>query len=190
MCAAVNNNTKPRSINLVLGLTGSVACIKISEKGYSLDIVVVPTKNALFFFDKDKLDKRVKVYTDEDEWSSWKQKGDPVLHIELRKWADMMLIAPLDANTMAKIANGMCDNLLTSIIRAWDTKNPILVCPAMNTFMYNHPHTERHIEILKSLNFHIIYPVVKMLACGDNGIGGMESPGEISKVVFEYLEKN
>lgn len=60
------------------------------------------------------------VLTDDHEWSSWSQRGDPVLHIELRKWADICLIAPLSANTLAKIANGLADNLLTSTLRAWD----------------------------------------------------------------------
>jgi len=56
----------------------------------------------------------VNVYGDIDEWS-WKKRGDEVLHIELRKWADLLLIAPLSANTMAKISNGICDNLLVCL---------------------------------------------------------------------------
>jgi len=69
---------------------------------------------------------------DEDDWRSWKTVGDNVLHIELRRWADAMLIAPLSANTLAKVANGMCDNLLTCVVRAWDWQKPLLVrscCP-------------------------------------------------------------
>lgn len=74
--------------------------------------------------------------TDKDEWESWKLKGDKVLHIELRKWAHIMLIAPLSANSLAKISNGLCDNLLMSIVRAWDFNKPFIVAPAMNTYMY------------------------------------------------------
>jgi phosphopantothenoylcysteine decarboxylase len=55
------------------------------------------------------------VYTDRDEWNAYKQRGDPVLHIELRKWADVMIIVPLSANTLAKLANGLCDNLLVIV---------------------------------------------------------------------------
>lgn len=54
----------------------------------------------------------------EDEWHAWKEVGDPVLHIELRRWADCLLIAPLSANTLAKIAQGFCDNLLTCVVRS------------------------------------------------------------------------
>lgn len=64
---------------------------------------------------------------DESDWRDWQKVGDPVLHIELRRWADIFVIAPLSANTLAKMANGMCDNLLTCIVRAWDFKNKLLV---------------------------------------------------------------
>jgi len=53
---------------------------------------------------------------------TWNKRGDPVLHIELRKWADAILVSPLSANTLAKISNGICDNLLTLIFRCWDMK--------------------------------------------------------------------
>ncbi len=64
---------------------------------------------------------------DEDDWRSWKTVGDDVLHIELRRWADIMVIAPLSANTLAKVANGLCDNLLTCVVRAWDWQKLLLV---------------------------------------------------------------
>ncbi|ORE20528.1 flavo protein [Rhizopus microsporus] len=67
---------------------------------------------------------------------SWKKISDPILHIQLRDWADIMVIAPLDANTMGKIANGLCDNLLTCILRAWNVMKPVIACPAMNTSIY------------------------------------------------------
>ena len=65
---------------------------------------------------------------DEEEWHEWQKKGDPVLHIELRKWADLLVVAPLSANTLAKLAQGLCDNCLTSVVRAWDWSKPLLVC--------------------------------------------------------------
>lgn len=64
---------------------------------------------------------------DEDEWHEWSQVGDPVLHIELRRWADVFVVAPLSANTLAKMANGLCDNLVTCIARAWDFTRPLIV---------------------------------------------------------------
>lgn len=71
-----------------------------------------------------------------------------MLHIELRKWADCFLIAPLSANTMAKIVNGLCDNLLTNVARAWDYKKLMILAPAMNTMMYDNPITGKQIKKL------------------------------------------
>jgi len=101
-------------VNVLIAITASVASIKLTElyemikKEYG-NVKVVSTKLALHFVPPDC---DILIMTDNDEWSSWKQRGDPVLHIDLRNWADVLLIAPLDANTMAKIANGICDNLL------------------------------------------------------------------------------
>jgi len=64
-----------------------------------------------------------------------------VLHIDLAKWADIFVIAPCSANTLAKLAYGICDNLLTSVARAWDADRPLVIAPAMNTHMWTHPHT-------------------------------------------------
>ena len=80
---------------------------------------------------------------DEEEWHQWQQKGDPVLHIDLRKWADLLIVAPLSANTLAKVAQGLCDNCLTSVVRAWDFTKPLLVntlkCGTTFAFVYACP---------------------------------------------------
>lgn len=73
------------------------------------------------------LSASVSLAGDEDEWRGWKQVGDPVVHIELRRWADVFVIAPLSANTLAKLANGLCDNLVTCVARAWDFNRPLVV---------------------------------------------------------------
>jgi phosphopantothenoylcysteine decarboxylase len=72
-----------------------------------------------------------------------------VLHIELRKWAEVFVVAPLDANSLAKISVGISDNLLTTVARAWDFKKPMVVCAAMNTAMWDHPVTAKGLAILK-----------------------------------------
>ncbi|KAK2562959.1 Phosphopantothenoylcysteine decarboxylase [Acropora cervicornis] len=77
-----------------------------------------------------------------------------------------MVIAPLDANTMAKISCGLCDNLLTCTIRAWDVKKPLLFCPAMNTFMWEHPITSVQVKQLIHMGYTHIPPIKKTLACG------------------------
>ncbi|KAI9275525.1 flavoprotein [Phascolomyces articulosus] len=189
---------KSKKINILIGATGSVASIKIPElvdlfkQNPDYDVRVVPTKAAHFFFTQEQVN--AEIYTDEQEWALWKKKTDPVLHIDLRNWADIMIIAPLDANTLAKIANGLCDNLLTCVLRAWDPRKPIIACPAMNTNMWMHPFTSRHISVLREmLNFQIIDPISKTLACGDTGIGAMEEPGMIvskmTNIINEQVNK-
>ena len=109
---------------------------------------------------EDKPPPIVTEFTDSDEYSCFKKRGDPVLHIEIRNAASLLVIAPLSANTLAKISNGICDNLLTNVYRCWPYKQdktsgswsiykPIIVAPAMNTQMYEHPITEKQ---LKELN--------------------------------------
>jgi len=101
-----------------------------------------------------------KFYNDSSEWQRWGKRGDTVTHIDLRNKAEVCVIAPCSANTLGKIANGLCDNLATSIIRAWDFKKPLLIAPAMNTAMWENPITKRqldsiranHIEIMNSQN--------------------------------------
>ncbi|KAI8437114.1 hypothetical protein MSG28_010465 [Choristoneura fumiferana] len=112
------------------------------------------------------------VYDDSAEWA-WRQYGDPVVHIELRNWADVVVIAPLDANSLAKLALGICDNLLTTTIRAMDLTKPLLFCPTMNDVMWNHPITQIHINTLKSWGLKEVPPIVKLAMCGEIGMGGI-----------------
>lgn len=106
-----HGNEKPR---IIMAASGSVAAIKFGIVAESLcewaEVKAVATKSALHFIDKMALPVGLELYTDEDEWSSWKKIGDNVLHIELRKWADAMVIAPLSANTLAKVI--LCSFLL------------------------------------------------------------------------------
>ena len=84
-----------------------------------------------------------------DEWPGTRyHRGDEVLHIEFRKWADLLIVAPLDANTLAKFALGISDNFLTCIFRAWDFAKPVFLAPAMNTLMWDSPVTLRHLRQL------------------------------------------
>jgi phosphopantothenoylcysteine decarboxylase len=87
----------------------------------------------------------------------------------------------LSANTLAKIANGYCDDLLTNIARAWDFNKRFIVCPTMNTKMYEHPITAKHLDILDDWGIEIIDPQVKTLVCKETGIGAMCNISEIVK---------
>ncbi|CAH3042976.1 unnamed protein product [Porites lobata] len=174
MATETSTSATNQSKNVLIGVTGSVASIKLSKLVEELlllpskpNIQVIATDCSTHFFDESKI--RAKVFRDKDEWEAWRTIQDPVLHIELRRWADLMVIAPLDANTMAKIANGLCDNLLTCTVRAWDMKKPLLFCPAMNTFMWEHPITSSHVEQLVNIGYTHVPPIRKTLACGDTG---------------------
>jgi phosphopantothenoylcysteine decarboxylase len=206
--------------NVLLGATGSVAAIRVPELYRQLRLAghavkVVTTRAALYFFDPASLDPGA-VVRDEDEWPGrnagrlW-QRDDPVLHIELRRWADLFAVAPLDANTLAKLANGLSDNCLTCVWRAWDAARPVVLAPAMNTLMWQHPLTGRHLRQLASdngggdvprgvdldgvvawINEHcprlrIVGPQSKRLACGDVGPGAMADVAEIVNEIGRLL---
>ena len=129
---------------------------------------------------------------DEDEWNLWDRLGDPVLHIELRRWADLILIAPASANMMSKMSLGLADDLLLTTLRAWDMKSkPCIICPAMNTYMWNHPATMTSMNILRDWGVIIVEPAVKLLACNDEGKGALAHvPDIISLVKSVIIEKN
>ena len=97
-----------------------------------------------------------------------------MLHIDLAKWADRFIIAPLSAHTLAKLAHGFADNLLTQAVLAYDaTIQPIYLAPAMNQQMWHNPATQANLQLLKERNFTIWEPASGLQACGDNGTGRM-----------------
>lgn len=186
---------------LLLGVTGSVAAIhtptlfaELTNAGH--EVRVVATARSLHFFDplafartpEGERDRAV-VSLDEDEWRDYR-RGDPVLHIELRRWADALLIAPLDAHTLGKLAGGLCDNCLTCVVRAWDRTRPLIVAPAMNTLMWEHPATARHLAQLAAdvgPRFALVPPITKRLACDDVGPGALADRADLLAAVARAL---
>jgi len=207
--------------NVLLGVTGSVAAIRtpalfaaLTRAGH--DVRVVATNASLYFFDPAEVaspDAKV-VTLDADEWPGRDggrryRRDDSVLHIELRRWAELFLIAPLDANTLAKLANGLADNCLTCVWRAWDPARPVVLAPAMNTLMWEHPLTVRHLRqiaetvtdwpvpklddaeaLIEWINGYasrlvIVPPISKRLACGDVGPGAMAEVEPIAEAVMK-----
>jgi phosphopantothenoylcysteine decarboxylase len=204
---AITPSTIPLSTHkphiLVLA-TGSVATIKLplllaQLLQHTPHVRAILTPSAMHFIDGLELPPSVTIYTDDDEWA-WRSRVDLVLHIELRRWADLLLIAPLSANSLGAIASGLCPGLGLSVVRAWDTegiveglegarrRKMIFVAPAMNTQMWIHPLTATQLRLLKSWGwFRVLYPVSKILACGDTGVGGMMEVAGIVKHVIGYL---
>lgn len=175
---------------ILLGVTGGIAAYKtpnlirlLKKKG--ANVIVVATSNALNFVTKLTLQtvSNNKVYVDEFDI-----KDFDVEHISLAKKADMLLIAPLSANTLGKIANGIADNLLTSLVLAFD--KPVVLCPAMNTNMWQNAIVQDNLTKLKNINFKIIEPVSGLLACGDVGIGKMKDESDIVDNVISTLNYN
>jgi len=150
--------------HLLWGLTGSVATIKaplLALEWYKIgwQAQAVFTEAARYFLDErsfeDVRSQCARLWEDRDEWpGAVYTRGQEIPHIQLRDWCDLLVIAPLDAQTLAKIALGLSDNLLTSLLRAWDRRKPILVAPAMNTHMWYHPLTVRHLATWASFFLH------------------------------------
>lgn len=186
----------PDHTHVLLVTTGSVASIKapliVKEllRYRNVRVEVVSTKSSLTFFDaKDVEEAGSRVWTDDDEWSEPYKIGDPILHIELRRWADIVLIAPCSANTLAKIAGGFCDNLVTSLLRALSPTTPTYIFPAMNTLMYEHPLTAEHLRVVRDvIRYNVVGPIGKNLACGDAGLGAMTEWRDIVRIVVEKYQ--
>ena len=176
------------SKNVVLGVTGGIACYKacqlvssLKKKGYSVDVIM--TKNACEFVSPltyETLSGRPVVVSTFDRNHPWE-----VEHISLAKKADIFVIAPATANIIGKIACGIADDMLSTTVMA--TKSPVLVAPAMNTNMYENPVVRENIARLKSLGYLFIEPSVGRLACGDVGKGKMAEPSEIEAEIEKIL---
>ena len=159
----------------------------------SLSIVSSPTTLHIYisFFQSPSYSSSSQYIADaEEEWNDYKSLRDSVLHIDLRNWADICIVAPLSAHTLGKIANGLCDDLLTCILRAWDFEKvkPIVLAPAMNTAMWEHPLTNAQLDTVKCFGrgedkgaVVVVQPVAKTLACGDVGVGAM---AELDDIIF------
>jgi phosphopantothenoylcysteine decarboxylase / phosphopantothenate---cysteine ligase len=165
---------------ILIGVTGGIAAYKVCEVVSTLakagaEVCVVLTEGAQQFVSALTFATlaRSRAYTDADFWSA--EHGSP-LHIALAQWAEVILIAPMTANTTAKLALGLADNLLTNIVLA--TSAPILLAPAMNTQMWEQTTVQSHWQILQK-RFHHLDPEAGRLACDSVGTGRLAEPSEI-----------
>jgi len=173
-------------MKILIGITSSIAAYRLPnlisllrKEGYEIKTIVTERAKAFVAPQSLAVMSGYPCYSDADEWGNTNR----VLHIELAKWCDVLLIAPLTANTLAKMANGLCDNLLTSTVRALGNK-PFLLAPAMNTAMWENPITMEQLNRLKQYyNVTIIDPIYKKLADGDEGIGALAEDDTIMEAI-------
>ena len=102
----------------------------------------------------------------------------------MRRWADILVVAPASANLISKASYGIADNFVLSVLRAWDFRKPCIICPAMNTAMWLHPTTKESLNRLKSWGYEILGPVEKILACNEKGNGAMVSVQDIKSFLL------
>lgn len=172
---------------ILIGITGGIAAYKICElirmfKRQNANVRVICTPNALNFVTKLTLQNlsQNEVGVDEFEIPDFKPE-----HISYADEADIMIIAPATANTIGKIANGICDNLLTSIVCAF--KNPVVIAPAMNCNMWENLIIQENIQKLRSTGYEIIEPESGFLACGYNGTGRLADLNKIFDKTVEII---
>jgi phosphopantothenoylcysteine decarboxylase/phosphopantothenate--cysteine ligase len=173
---------------IVIGVTGSIAAFKTPMlirllKKEGAEVKVMMTKSATDFVTPLTLSTLSchPVITEpfnpvDGSWNS---------HVELGQWADIFLLAPVSANTLAKMAHGIADNFfLTAFLSA---KCPVFFAPAMDLDMFRHPATQKNIEILKTFGHRLIDPAVGELASGLSGAGRMEEPENIFRLVCDFF---
>ena len=176
--------------NILLAVTGSISAYKaadltsqLTKLGHQVKVLMTPAATAFITpLTLQVLSKQavlVEVMTEDDP----KQ----IQHIDLGKEADLFLVAPASANTIAKLAHGFADHIVTSTALALPSEVKKFLAPAMNTKMLNHPATQNNIETLKSYGYQIIPPREALLACGDQGSGALASIETILTTIQESL---
>jgi len=173
--------------NILLGITGGIAAYKVCSlirlyKKAGANVRVVVTPNALNFVTKLTLQTLSEndVYIEQFNIDEYKPE-----HITLTE-SDIFVIAPATANTISKIANGICDNLLTSTACAFNKS--FLIVPAMNNNMWNNAFVQENIKKLEKAGYNILNPAEGFLACGTNAVGRMREPEEIFEKTVEILD--
>lgn len=173
---------------IVVGVSGGIAAYKacdlvskLSKKDYEVKVIL--TKHAEKFVSKLTFEALCHNYVETDLFDE--SNEDPIAHITLAKWADLMIIVPATANIIAKITHGISDDLLSTTFLACNKHK--MICPAMNTQMYENPITQKNIQACKDLGYQILDPVVGHLACNDTGRGKMIEPADIVEAIDNYF---
>lgn len=173
-------------VRVALGVTGGIAAYKACEltsllKKAGAQVRVVMTQSATEFVSPQTFEtlsgNRASVGMFDRAWE--------IEHISLAKWADILLIAPATANILAKMASGIADDLLSTVVLAMP--GPIAVAPAMNTQMWFSPANQMNLSLLRERGVHRIGPESGLLACGDDDVGRMTEPKDILSALQDIL---
>lgn len=175
---------------IVLGITGSIAAYKacliirgLIKRGAEVQVVITPSGKE--FITPITLSALTHKPVISDFFSQ--RDGTWHSHVDLGLWADAMLIAPCTASSLAKMANGVADNML--ITTYLSMKAPVFIAPAMDLDMYRHPSTQRNLNTLRSVGNHIVEPASGFLASGLEGKGRMEEPENIIETLDRVLQE-
>lgn len=177
--------------NILLGVTGGIAAYKsaniiskLKKRGYNVRVIM--TKSATEIITPLTLETLARDRVVVDMWAE--KANYEVEHISLADWADLILIAPATYNIVGKIANGIADDMLSTVISA--SKAPVYFALAMNVNMYGNPILNENIEKLKKYGYKFIEADSGFLACNVNGKGRLKDEEEIVQIVNKYFEKN
>ena len=181
-----------KGLNILLGVTGGIAAYKAVDlasklTGAGAGVRTVMTASACRLVTPKSFEAvtGAPVYT-----SLWSGPQDHQMsHIALADWAQIVVVAPATANVIAKVAHGICDDLLSTVLcTCWAT--PTLLAPAMNTRMWENPATQRNVETLQTRGVRLIGPCAGRLACGTEGLGRMAEPQEILATIEEIAREH
>lgn len=169
-------------MNILLGVTGSVAAYKACEivslarkQGHAVRVIQTASAAKLVGPTTFEALSDHPVLLD-----TFRGVTGTMDHIHWAKWAERVIVAPLSANTLGRLACGLADDALSTVMMAIPRGTPITLAPAMNTEMWLHPIVQRNLRWLADLGrYRVVDPVEKRLACGDYGVGGMADPAEI-----------
>lgn len=180
-----NSQPAPRILFI---MTGSIACYKACQVISRLvqaaaEVQVVASPSALQFVGNATLEG----LTGKSVISDLYTPGQLMEHIHLMRWADLIIVAPATANYINKVAQGVGDDLLTTLFLAHDFKKPFLIAPAMNTSMYSHPVTQTSIKRLQEMGLEILETASGVLACGETGMGKLLNPDLILEEILKRL---
>ena len=176
---------------ILLGLTGGIACYKSAEFARAMiregaSVQVVMTANAMKFITPVTMQALTGHTVFTDSWDDRLENNMP--HIDLTRQADLVVIAPCSANFMSKLANGLCDDLLSTLCLARPSEIPFVIAPAMNAEMWKKPATRRNINRLRADGALIAGPASGYQACGEVGEGRMLEPAQLLEEAIAALQ--